>query len=144
MRRGLTIEGTANVDYTSTVNNGKVQIYVFPVPGQTGASIVSAGVINQCMPGTQVSADSSNGCNGYPIGDSTAFQVYVGESGRLDITGAQAGAVLYAPAMTTAIHAGSCSWVGSLVLNSLTVDGNPNFNFAYDIRDAPWSRPTGR
>lgn len=34
--------------------------------------------------------------------------------------------------MSTAIHGGNCTWTGSIVLNGLTVDGNPNFSFDND------------
>jgi hypothetical protein len=125
---GLTLKGAVNVDYSSAVNNGKVELFVFPAAGGTAAPVdLSAGVLNQW--------ETPPPASPAVVGDPTALQIYVGGSGNLTMNGAVGDAVLYAPGMSAGFHGrSSLNWIGALVVASMTVDGNPNFQLNYDIR----------
>lgn len=134
----ITFSGTVNVDYSSTVNNGEVQIFEFPNSnGQSNIDMAGA-VVNQYD-----STADNPGCEGsttvlYDCGNPVDMQVYAAGSGTVDVGDGTNGplfdGILYAPGLNMTVNGGSLMWVGQFTLNQLVVNGNPNFSVHYDNR----------
>ncbi len=127
---GVTFKGTVNVDYSSTANNGEVQIYVFP-SGSSSASISMAGAtVNQW----EVPPPTSPSVVGNPVD----LQLYAGGSGQIDVGNGAAAAsfdgLLYAPGWSVTVNGGQLSMTGAFTVNQFTVNGNPNLQVNYDNR----------
>jgi|GEM_PF-3123333 len=122
-----TFSGTVNVDYGSSVNNGQVQIYLFPPSGSSTVSIEMAGAaVNQYQ---------NAAANPPLLGNPVDFQVYAAGSGTVDVGNGSNTAlfdgILYAPGMNMTVNGGSLLWYGSFTLNQFSVHGNPNLNVNY-------------
>lgn len=113
----LTFNGTVNVPTTG----GAVQIYMLPASGTSTMTFAGATV---------------NG--GGMSGDPTRLQIYMAGGGTINPgNGSSSGnftGVLYAPSASLSNNGGSMTWTGAMVLNTLSVNGNPNFTFNYDAR----------
>jgi len=130
----ITFSGTENVDYGSSFNNGKVQIYLWPnALGQSSIEMTGANV-NQY----DNYAGTCSGAGSFQCGDPRVMQVYAAGSGTVDVGAGSAAAtfdgVLYAPGMSMTVNGGQLSWTGQFTLNQVVVNGNPNFSEHYDSR----------
>ena len=128
----ISFSGTVSVNYGSSMNGGKVQIFVFPVSGVPTTIDLSTATVNQY----DNVAGTCNGQGSYQCGDPTALQVYsaapVG-SGSTISTGPDFDGLLYAPGMDLTAN-GHLQWTGALVVNNFTMHGGPNLAFEYDSR----------
>ncbi|MHB8263543.1 MAG: DUF7305 domain-containing protein [Acidimicrobiales bacterium] len=128
---GVDFKGTVNVDYSSTANNGEVQIFVLP-PSSGQASILMAGAtVNQWeVPPSQSSKPV--------VGNPVDLQVYAGGSGTVNVgngsNAASFNGLLYAPGMSLTVNGGQLSLTGAFTLNQFTVNGSPNLQVHYDAR----------
>ncbi len=123
----LTVLGTVNVDTSSPVNGGKVQLFLFPPANSSSVAVdLSSAILNPW--------ESAPPASPAVTGNPTALQLYIGGSGSLGLVGANAHAVLYAPGMDATLDSGAVNWTGALVLNSLRLNGGPNMTINYDQR----------
>jgi hypothetical protein len=71
-----------------------------------------------------------------PTTKSTDFQLLKAGTGSFNVgTGSHAAKVngiVYAPSSSITVDGGNMFFSGSLTVNQLNVNGNPNFNFYYD------------
>ncbi len=137
----LEFEGPVEIDYTSRVNDGKVQIYDFPPSGgstevQIGSSaevnLYDASVAGSCSEWTGTSAPVES----YDCGDPTALQLYVaGPCSEAEMEGgALFDGYLYAPSCAVTLDGSQVIWTGAFVLGQFTANGNPNLVVNYDDR----------
>ncbi len=137
---GVNFSGTVNIDYSSTVNDGQVQIYVLPSTGNATVSMAGSTVNQWQVP----PSSSSPGV----VGDPVDLQVYVSGGGSIDMgSGSNVGGfngMIYAPGMSATVNGGQLNLTGAFVLNQFVVNGNPNLTVHYDYRQeelgsAGWS-----
>ena len=138
----LSFSGTVNVDYSSSVNGGRVQIFLWPDDkGQVSINMSGATVNNY-----DTTAGTCNGAGSFQCGDPTALQVYAKGSGPITVgNGSNAATfdgILYAPGMAMTVHGGQLLWIGQFTVNQVVVDGNPNFSVHYDARLGGVAQPT--
>ncbi len=123
----ITFSGTTTVDYGSTANGGIVQIYAFPASGQTTLDVSMDAV----------TANQWQNQSAQLVGNPVALQIYSAGGPGSSVTmghGTLADALLYAPDSTATVNGGQVTWTGAFVLDSLTINGNPNFLVNYDSR----------
>lgn len=120
---GLAFLCNQNVTFsgTITVSNGPLVVYVGPnyTVGMSGA------VIN------------GGGGNGSPPATSAIqFQLLKAGTGSFDVgngaNAANVNGIIYAPSSNLTVDGGHMQMSGSLNVNQLTVNGNPNFHMYYD------------
>lgn len=130
----ITFSGTETVDYSSSFNFGKAQIFLFPdSTGQSNIEMAGANV-NQY----DNFAGTCDGQGSFQCGDPRVLQVYAAGSGNVDVGAGSAAAqfdgVLYAPGMSMTVNGGQLLWTGDFTLNQVQINGNPNFSEHYDSR----------
>lgn len=139
----ITFSGSVSLDYASSYNGGRVQIFEFPNTSTGQSSIEMAGAtVNQY----DTTAGSCDGQGTFQCGDPTALQVYAAGSGTVDVgDGSKAASfdgILYAPGLSMTVHGGQLLWVGQFTLNQVLIDGNPNLSVHYDSRLGNVAQPT--
>lgn len=135
----ITFSGTVNVDYGSSANGGRVQIFLFPNSATGQSSIgMSGATVNQYD-----NTANPSGCDGqgsYECGNPTDLQVYAAGSGSVNVGNGSSAAtfdgMLYAPGMSMTVNGGQLLWIGQFTLDQVIVNGNPNFAVHYDNRIA--------
>jgi hypothetical protein len=148
---GLTTSGTINVDYSSTANDGRVEIYVFGPKNnpQSSTDLVLGGTINACEVGTPSATPASNCVSGGTqlVGDPSDLQIYEYGSGSVTVDNlVSANALLWAPNMTMDTHgnADNVVWTGAMILGSILTHGDPaTLLLNYDVRLATELQDTG-
>lgn len=130
---GVTFKGTVNVDYSSTVNSGEVQIYVFPASSGSASISMAGATVNQWeVP------PSPSGTGQSVVGNPVDLQLYAAGSGSIDVGNGSAAAsfngLLYAPGWNVTVNGGQLSMTGAFTVNQFTVNGNPNLQVNYDTR----------
>ncbi len=131
---GVTFKGTVNVDYSSNVNSGEVQIYVFPASSGSASISMAGATVNQW----EVPPPSPPGSGQSVVGNPVDLQLYAGGSGSIDVGNGSAAAsfngLLYAPGWNVTVNGGQLSMTGAFTVNQFTVNGNPNLQVNYDTR----------
>jgi hypothetical protein len=137
----IIFSGTVNVDYTSSTNGGKVQIFLWPNSSGQSSINMSGATVNQY----DTTAGTCDGAGSYQCGDPTAMQVYAGGSGSVSVGNGSNAATfdgsLYAPGMSMTVNGGQLLWIGNITMNQLVVHGNPNFSVHYDARSSAVDPP---
>ena len=134
-RGGLTMTGTVNVDYDQSplVNNGRVEIFVFPPVGSTTSPAIdlSAATVNAC----ETTGSGSGTCAGGLVGDPAKLIIYGWGSGAANLAGGSVNAVFWGPGMNMLMNGSSgLNWTGSLITGGITVNGHPSFVLHLDQR----------
>ncbi|SRR5579871_5606796 len=120
---GLAFLCNQNVTFsgTITVTNGPLVVYV----GANYSVEMSDATIN-----------GGGGGASPPTTDATQFQLLKAGTGSFDVgNGAHAASVngiIYAPSSSVTVDGGHMHVSGSLMVNQLTINGNPNFTMYYD------------
>lgn len=138
----VTFSGTVNLDSS----DDPVKIFLFPDSnGQSNINMAGA-VVNQYD-----NTPDSPGCDGnttvlYDCGNPVDMQVYAAGSGTVNVGNGSSGAtfdgILYAPGLNLTANSGQVLWTGSLTVNQIVINGNPNFSLHYDVRMATVAQPT--
>lgn len=116
----LNFNGPISVDYSSTANNGQVQIYYFP-PSGSSPTLNMTGPINTSETSTIV-------------GNPADLQIYAAGSGTVNAVGS-INAILDAPGWGMTVNGSSTLvWTGGFAVNQFTMEGNPTLTINYDVR----------
>ncbi len=123
----ITFGSTVNVDYSSSVNGGQVQIFDFPSSGTQPDISMAGSLVNQW---------EDQSATPPVVGNPVDLQLYVAGScsGIQADHGTVFNGYLYAPGCSITLDGGQLEWTGAFVLNQFTVNGNPNLTVNYDER----------
>jgi hypothetical protein len=134
---GLSLQGTVKVDYSSSTNGGRVEIFVVGPQSSPGSSspITLGGTINACTP---IASATSGPCGNYDVGNPADLQIYGLGTQNIDITNLSSmNALLWAPGMSiyASGQASPLTWTGAMVIGGMRTNGTPiSLSFNYDTR----------